>query len=61
MNNKYRVQLYQDNIYEVVELNKLIEGQSWDGWDDYHEDVTVYKGTLADCEAWLRLNERRYM
>jgi hypothetical protein len=61
MNNKYRVRLYQDNIYEVVELNKLIEGQSWDGWDDHQEDVTVYKGTLADCEAWLRLNERGYM
>jgi len=61
MQNKYRVQLYQDNIYEVVELNKLVEGQSWDGWDDYNEDVSVYQGTLADCEAWINLANKGYI
>jgi len=61
MGNKYRIQLFQDSTYQVIEVNKLIEGESWDGWDDYHDDVVVFQGTLADCEAWLRLNERGYI
>jgi len=55
--SKYRVQHYIDNIYEVLEVNKLIEGQSWDGWDDYYDDVSVFKGSLSDCEAYIRLKE----
>ena len=57
----YKVQFYQDNLYEVIELNKLVEGQSWDGWDDSYQDVSVFKGTLADCEAWIRLNDGGYI
>lgn len=57
----YKVQLFKDNIYEVIELNKLVEGQSWDGWDDSYQDVSVFKGTLSDCEAWIRLNDGGYI
>lgn len=56
----YRVQHFQDEIYEIVE-EKLIIGQAWDGNDDYYGDEQVFKGSLADCEAWLRLNERGYI
>ncbi len=61
MKRKYKLHFYKGNIYEVIELNKLIDGQSWDGWDDHYDDVTVYRGTLLECEAWLRLNKRGYI
>jgi hypothetical protein len=61
MENKYRVQIMEDNIYEVIELNKLVEGQSWDGWDDSYQDVKVFQGTISDCEAWIRLNDNGYI
>ena len=38
---KYTVSLYQDDIYEVL--------------DEYFE--SLFKGTLSDCEAWIRLKE----
>jgi len=56
----YKVQHYLDDIYQVIE-HKLIQDGDWGGYDDYYGDETVFKGTLADCEAWLRLNERGYM
>lgn len=59
--SKYRVQLFQDDIYEVIEVNKLVEGQPWAGWHEYHDDVKVFQGTLSDCEAWIRLTEKGYM
>jgi hypothetical protein len=61
MENKYRVQIMEDNIYEVIELNNLVEGQSWDGWDDSYQDVKVFQGTISDCEAWIRLNDNGYI
>jgi len=42
----YRVENLIDNIYQVI-LN--------DG------DIVCYQGSLADCEAYIRLKERGYM
>jgi len=56
----YKVNHLKDTIYEVVEI-KLIIGQSWDGYEDYYGEEQVFKGSLADCETWLKLNERGYI
>ena len=45
MDNKYRVSLYMDNEYIV--LNK-------------ETDEELYKGSLSDCEAFIRLQEGGY-
>jgi len=46
----YRVQFYQDGIYEVIRITG----------DDYAEE-SVFQGSLSDCEAFIRLNEAGYM
>ena len=43
---KYRIGIYIDNIYEV-----------WNTEDEIQE----FKGSLADCEAWIRLHDAGYM
>lgn len=48
---EYKVCFYEDNLYEVRELNPDI--------DEY--DCVVFTGTLADCEAWIRLKEQGYI
>lgn len=50
---RYKVKYYMDNEYAVFEI-------SLD--DNYREKRTsVFKGSLADCEAWIRLHESGYM
>ena len=46
---KYKVKFYQDNTYEVL---KKDDDESWE---------SVYQGSLADCEAYIRLHENGYM
>lgn len=41
----YRVQFYQDDDFEVVDK-------------DYNQ---LFKGCLADCEAYIRLKESGYL
>jgi len=43
---KYKVRRYIDHIYEV-----------W-GTEDEHQ---YFMGSLADCEAWIRLEEDGYL
>jgi hypothetical protein len=45
----YKVRLMMDNAYEVMIIYK-----------DYSEEK-VYQGSLADCEAYIRLRENGYM
>lgn len=45
--DRYTVSFFQDGIYEVL-----------DAEDD---NRSVFQGTLADCEALIRLLERRVM
>lgn len=51
-NKKYKVEFYKDNTYEVLERLVLNEYVSWE---------KVYQGSLADCEAYIRLHEGGYM
>jgi hypothetical protein len=55
MNNKYKVKYWQDGDYAVTEET----GQSWDDWDA--QSTVVFTGSLADCEAYIRLHESGYM
>lgn len=41
----YKVQFFMDNTYEVYTL------------DDEGNFKSHYQGSLADCEAWIRLKE----
>ncbi len=50
---KYIVQLFQDDTYQVLEIT---EGE----YDTDNYEV-VYQGSLADCEAYIRLKEGGYM
>ena len=45
-----KVMHYMDNEYIVTELN-----------DDGYPGDTLFKGSLADCEAFIRLNQDGYM
>lgn len=58
--SEYKVRLLKDSKYQVVRIG-LIEGQSWDEWDDHYGEETVFQGSLSDCEAYIRLNENGYM
>ena len=44
---KYRVQLFMDSTYEVLEFNPDM--------DEYCDKV--YQGSLSDCEVWIRLKQ----
>lgn len=50
---KYRVRFYQDNEYEVVELKQDSNGIEY--------ELSCFQGSLADCEAWIRLHSEGYM
>ena len=39
---KYRVEFFQDNTYQVIDVTI---------WE------TVFQGNLSDCEAYIRLKE----
>ena len=41
----YKIQHLDNCIYEVIDK----------------DNVTMYQGTLSDCEAWIRLTERNYL
>jgi hypothetical protein len=45
MDKKFKVQLMLDSTYEVFELNPLYTYEK------------VFQGSLADCEAYIRLRE----
>jgi len=42
---KYKIRHLQDNTYQVYEND---DERNWD---------TEFQGSLADCEAWIRLKE----
>ena len=47
---KYIVRLYMDNTYEVLDAETEIGNTA-----------SHFKGSLADCEAWIRLTEAGIM
>jgi len=42
---KYKVELIMDSYYKVIDENRK----------------NVFQGSLADCEAWIRLTESERM
>lgn len=43
---RFRVAFYMNNEYEVLQ------------WDDNNDEwISHFIGSLADCEAWIRLTE----
>lgn len=58
MTPNYKVKYFMDDNYEVLELVK--EGDVFDlcSEDEYE---SVFQGSLADCEAYIRLHENGYM
>ncbi len=51
---KYKVQIYQNNMFEV-----LIE--EYDLYEDESVYQSVFQGSLSDCEAYVNLHERGLM
>jgi len=57
-NKRFRVGFYQDNIYEVFERKEIYKNT----FGDFKvEEISVYQGSLADCDAYIRLVESGYM
>jgi hypothetical protein len=52
---EYRVRLFMDETYEVVKKKDGADEDDHDYWRSVHQ------GSLADCEAWIRLTEKGYM
>ena len=50
---RFKVRFYQDDTYEVLE--KKYYADEVICWE------SVYQGSLADCEAYIRLHEGGYM
>ena len=48
---KYKIRHLEDNIYQVWEFDPDI--------DEYNS--CLFQGTLADCDAWIRLHKDGYM
>ena len=62
---KYKVRLWQDDTYEVIVSRDnyyfsdgVIHSPVYTSAPEW---VQVYKGSLSDCEAYIRLNENGYM
>ena len=62
---KYRVSLYQDDEYEVYKEFNDPFGPLVVLHDPnatyYTSEESVFKGSLSDCEAYIRLHEQGYM
>ena len=54
---RYRVQFFQDDVYEVFEL--ISSTRTPDGYTKTEE--SMFQGSLSDCEAYIRLHEGGYM
>lgn len=63
MKREYKVRFFQGNTYEVIEIVTTY-GEPRSGYDserDTVEENKVFQGGLADCEAYIRLQEGGYM
>lgn len=60
---KYKVRLSMDDNYDVIELtpNKKYNENDFDSEEEEFNENRVHSGSLADCEAYIRLHEGGYM
>jgi hypothetical protein len=67
---KYKVEFFQDNIYQVMEAGWA--GENWVSSFPHPPRTVpddnpvliwskVFQGTLPECEAWINLHEKGYM
>jgi len=49
---KYKVVHFEDEIYYVYEADEV-------GW--VYSSTILFRGTLADCLAWITLKEKNYI
>lgn len=63
MKREYKVRFFQDDTYEVIEIITTYGERisAYDSEPDTVEENKVYQGSLADCEAYIRLHEGGYM
>ena len=63
MKREYKVRFFQGNTYEVVEIVTTYgeRTSAYDSKPDTVEENKVFQGGLADCEAYIRLQEGGYM
>lgn len=63
MSQKHKVRFFQDNTYEVIEIVTTYGERTsvYDSEPDTVEENKVFQGGLADCEAYIRLQEGGYM
>jgi hypothetical protein len=63
MSQKYKVRFFQGNTYEVIEIVTTYGERTfaYDSEPDTVEENKVFQGGLADCEAYIRLQEGGYM
>ena len=58
---KYKVRFWQDNEYEVIKVSYTHGTYTTAGLITSVDEVQVFKGSLSDCEAYIRLHENGYM
>jgi|SanBayMetagenome_1026888.scaffolds.fasta_scaffold64701_2 hypothetical protein len=63
MKREYKVRFFQGNTYEVIEIVTTYgeRTSAYDSEPDTVEENKVFQGGLADCEAYIRLQEGGYM
>ena len=63
MKREYKVRFFQGNTYEVIEIVTTYgeRTSAYDSESDTVEENKVFQGGLADCEAYIRLQEGGYM
>lgn len=57
----YKVELLMGNTYQVISENAYDRTFLHMKYPDEYQDTVEYQGSLADCEAWIRLHEEGYM
>lgn len=58
---KYRVNNYTGDIWEVVSLGYVDYHSSNQVFIYYDTPEKVYRGSLSDCEAFIKLKEGGYL
>jgi len=76
MKHKFKIRFSQDavmgglfiaNKYEVVSITDLSALDGIGTYEQYIErdmtpkEISVFKGSLSDCEIWIRLHENGYI
>ncbi len=56
MDTELKVRNLQDGTYQVVEMI-LSDSDNY----KYEDESVLHQGSLADCEAFIRLTENGYM